>query len=88
MDSGAGRPVIDSDELYNPRSIREVDADIVWGDGSTHPVKYEGDVGPFDSCVNTGGVADADLLAVGTMVTSLQNKFKRKIAVIFDEAAA
>ena len=79
---------MDSDELYNPRSKREVDAEIVWGDGSTHPVKYEGDVGPFENCVNTGGAADADLLGVGSMIDSLQKKFKRKIAVVFDDAAA
>ena len=88
LDSGAGRPVIDSDELYNPRSKRAVDAEIVWGDGSTHPVKYEGDVGPFENCVNTGGAADADLLGVGSMIDSLQKKFKRKITVVFDEASA
>ena len=88
LDSGAGRPVIDSDDLYNSHSRRAFDAEIVWGAGSSHPVKYEGDVGPLYNCVNTGGAADADLLAVGSVVHSLQKKLKRKIAVVFNKAVA
>ena len=88
MDSGAGRSVFDNDALYAHGSRRKVDAEVVWGDGSTHPVKYEGQVGPLPGCINTGGASDVDLIGVGSTIDALQQKYKRKITVVFDEAAS
>ena len=54
LDSGAGRPIFDDDSFYESGSKKHIDADVVWGDGSVHPVKYEGTIGPISGCVNTG----------------------------------
>lgn len=88
LDSGAGRPIFDDDSFYEPSSRSKIAADVVWGDGSNHPVKYEGTIGPLSGCVNTGGASDANLLSVGSAIDSLQHKYKRKISIMFDDASA
>ena len=88
LDSAAGKSVFDDDSLYEPSSKRKIAADVVWGDGSTHLVKYQGRIGPLDDCVNTGGAADANLVSLPSAIDSLQRRYKRKITMIFDDAAA
>ena len=88
MDSGAGRPIFDDDELYEPSSKRAIEADVVWGDGSTQPAAYEGTVGPLDGCINTGGASEDNLISVGSTIDSLQRKYKRKICMVFDDHAS
>ena len=87
MDSGAGRPMFDDDELYSPRSRRKVNADVVWGDGSTRTAAFEGDVGPLKGCINTGGALESNLMSVGSTIDSLQKKYNRKICMLFDEGS-
>ena len=88
MDSGAGRPMFDDEELYAPRSKREVNADVVWGDGSTRKAAFEGSVGgPLEGCINTGGALESNLMSVGSSIDSLQRKYNRKICMLFDEGS-
>ena len=88
MDSGDGRPIFDDDALYEQSSKRKINADVVWGDGSTQPAAYGGRIGPLEGHINTGGASEVNLMSVGSSIDSLQRKYKRKICMVFDDHAS
>ena len=56
--------------------------------GWIQPVAYEGNIGPLTDCVNTGGASEVNLMSVGTTVESLQQKYQRKMCMVFDGGGA